>query len=296
MADSWDDLDKKYAGAGGAVAADSGDPWDALDTKFAKPVAGEPAASGAPAQSMLSRTDRFVKGAPAPDAMDRARAVATGINHGFYADLFGLPVDAAANVLDLGKAGIGYVTSKITGKAPADWTMPYDRATVPGTAEWIASQVRKGSNAIGLPSPMDNPNPQENVSRILHSGGRAAGASIIPNPRATISGAQTAGNMAMGSAAGLVGGTVGEIAPDYAPVASMLPQAGRNAVSSGAKMLVRGGEQGRKNMAQRIQDLQNGGVANPSMGLASDNRLIMGVENLSRKASPRKPAAWPQRH
>ena len=227
--------------------------------------------------------DRFDKGAPPPDAMDRARAVATGINRGFYADLLGLPVDAAANVLDLGKAGIGYATSKITGKAPANWTLPYDRATVPGTAEWIASQVRKGSNAIGVPSPMDNPNPQENVSRILHSGGRAAGASIIPNPRAAISGAQTAGNMAMGSAAGLVGGTVGEVAPDYAPVASMLPQVGRNAVSSGAKMLVRGGEQGRQNMAQRIQDLQNGGVANPSMGLASGNPLIMGVENLLSK-------------
>ena len=227
--------------------------------------------------------DKFDKGAPTPGILDRTRAAATGVNRGVFADLAGLPVDTAANVLDLGKAGIGYMTSKVTGKAPPQWTEPFDRTNVPGAAEWIASQARKVSDAVGVPSPMDNPNPQDGTSRVLYSGGRAAGSSVLPGPRAAIAGVQTAANMARGAAAGLVGGSVGEVAPEYAGVASMLPQAGTNTALAGKNMLIRGGEQGRQNMAQRIVDLKNGGVANPSMGLASGSPFIMGVENLLSK-------------
>lgn len=227
--------------------------------------------------------DKFDKNAPPPGAMDRARAAATGVNRGLYADLLGLPVDTAANALDLGKAGIGYLTSKITGKAPPDWTAPFDRATVPGSAEWIAAQARNGSNALNVPSPLDNPNSQDAISRVLYSGGRAAGASIIPNPRAAVAGAKTVDNMIRGGIAGLTGGAVGEVAPDYAGVASMLPQAAGSAGVAAKNLAIRGGDQGRQNMAQRIQDLKNGGISNPSMGLASGSPLIMGVENLLSK-------------
>lgn len=226
---------------------------------------------------------KFEAGAPSPGMADRVRAGAAGVNRGFYADLLGLPVDTVANALDLGKAGIGYAASKITGKAPPDWTTPYDRSGVPGTSEWIAAQARKGSNAVGIESPLDNPNPQDATSRIAFSGGRMGGASIVPNPRAAVGGVQTLGNIIRGGVAGVAGGAVGEVAPDYAGVASMLPQAGANAFKGGAKMAVRGGEQGRQDMAQRIQDLKNGGISNPSMGLASGNPLIMGVENLLSK-------------
>ena len=226
--------------------------------------------------------DKFDKAAPPPGALDRARAAATGVNRG-VADLLGLPVDAVANVLDLGKAAIGYGTSKVTGKAPPDWTAPFDRTGVPGSADWLAAQVRNGSNALNMPSPMDNPNSQDNISRILYSGGRAAGASIIPNPRAAIAGANTVQNMVRGGVAGLTGGTVGEVAPDYAGVASMLPQTIGTASIAAKNLAIRGGEQGRQNMAQRIQDLKSGGINNPSMGLASGSPLVMGIENLLSK-------------
>lgn len=226
---------------------------------------------------------KFEPGAKSPGLVDRAHAALTGVNRGTFADLLGLPVDTAANALDLGKAGIGYVTSKVTGKAPPDWTAPYDRSTVPGTADWIAAQARLASNAIGVDSPLDNPNPQDAASRILYAGGRMGGASIVPNPRAAVKATQTLANMARGGIAGLAGGSVGEVAPDYAGVASMLPQLAGSSLASGAKMAIRGGEQGRQAMAQRIQDFRNGGVSNPSLGLASGSPLIMGIENLISK-------------
>ena len=227
--------------------------------------------------------DKFDKNAPPPGAMDRARSAATGVNRGVYADLLGLPVDTAANALDLGKAGIGYLTSKITGKAPPDWTEPFDRTAVPGSAEWIAAKARQASNAVGVPSPLDNPNSQDAISRVLYSGGRMAGASVIPNPRAAVAGVKTVDNMVRGGIAGLTGGAVGEVAPDYAGVASMLPQAAGTMAVGAKNLAVRGGDQGRQNMAQRIQDLKNGGISNPSMGLASGSPLIMGMENLLSK-------------
>ena len=227
--------------------------------------------------------DKFDPGAKAPGIVDRARAALTGVNRGAFADLLGLPVDTAANVLDLGKAGIGYATSKLTGKAPPDWTAPFDRTGVPGSAEWIASQARQASNALGVESPLDNPNPQDAASRILYSGGRIGGASIVPNPRAAVSAGQTITNIARGGIAGLSGGSVGEVAPDYAGVASMAPQVAGSSLAAGTKMAIRGGEQGRQNMAQRIQDLKNGGISSPSLGLASGSPLIMGVENLLSK-------------
>lgn len=228
--------------------------------------------------------------------IDRAGAAAAGVNKGFFSDLLGIPVDTAANVIDLAKAGVGYATSKVTGKAPPDWTAPYNREDVPGTADWIAKNINNGSNALGVASPINNPNPQDAGSRILYSGGRVAGASVVPNPRAAISGAQTAVNMAKGAVGGLAAGTVGEVAPEYAGVAGMLPQlAGAAAVgatrgisrgenflsgSNSLGIIPSGGNSALRTIQQRIQDFKNAGVDNPSVGLATGNRGIMGIENL----------------
>lgn len=211
-----------------------------------------------------------------PSAMDVARAGAAGVNRGFFADLAGLPVDTMANVIDLAKAAGGMGYHEVTGKSIPEWLEAYDRREVPGSSEWIASKL----NAAGLGSAINNPAPQSGAGRIAFNAGRVGGASVVPNPRAAISGAQNLRNFTGAATSGAVGGAVGEVSPEYAMVASMSPAVLARAASASLKGTVRGGEAGRRNMEQRIQDLANGGVKSPSVGLASGNPFIMGVENI----------------
>lgn len=218
----------------------------------------------------------FVDDVPAqtPTAGSRARAGAAGINKGFFADLLGLPVDTVANVLDLGKAGFGTAASAL-GRPDLAPDLGDRRGTI-GSSEWIARKI----NDVGLGGAINNPNPDDAASRILHTGGRVAGASIVPNPRAALSLPQNLANMGKGAVGGVAAGSMGEVAPEWAGLAGMLPQAGMSAGAAALKRGVRGGESGRMAMERRIQDLKNGGVESPSVGLASGNRGVMGIENL----------------
>lgn len=237
------------------------------------------------AQIMAYAQQQFARD---PGITGLAGAVASGANRGFYADLLGLPVDTTANMLDLAKAAIGTgyneIKKAVTGKpsVPPDWTMPYDRSQLPGTSEWIAAKARAAGNAIGVASPLDNPFPENAAARVLHSAGRGAGASIVPNPNARISLAQNAANMLKGVVSGGTAGAVNEVAPQWAGAAAMLPQlAGRAAVAAGKAAL--GGAAARQQVAQRVIDLQNGGVTNPSLGLATGSPFLQGFENLMAK-------------
>jgi hypothetical protein len=212
--------------------------------------------------------------------MEVAMAPIAGINRGFFADLVGMPVDAAANALDLGKAAFGYTTSKVTGKAPPAWTEPFDRRTVPGSADWIAARINQGADAIGVRSPIDNPAPDSATGRVLYMGGRVGGASVAPNPKVPIEPANQLRNFLMAETGGLSAGAVGEVSPEWAGVAGMVPQVTGAAAVAATKRAVRGGEDGRRNMEQRIQDFKNAGVGEPSVGLASGNKTVQGVENI----------------
>ena len=215
-------------------------------------------------------------------AADRVRADATGVNKGFFSDLIGLPVDTTANVLDLAKAGVGIAYNEarqlVTGRATAapEWSEPFDRSKVLGSSEWIAAKL----NAGGLGAAINNPNPQDATSRILHTGGRFAGASVVPSSRLGMSGKTQLANAGMGAVSGLASGAVGEVAPEWAGVAGMLPTTAVATAARGIKHAVRGDEAGRQKMAQRVQDLKDGGIDAPSVGLASGNRTVMGLENL----------------
>lgn len=260
------------------------------------PVDGDPfkAAASSGLQLVPVQGDPFaVKPAQAKQApqkevgsLDRARAAAAGVNRGFYADLLGMPVDAAANVLDLSKAAAGYLYSKgrgsITGKqeVPPAWTEPFDRSGIVGSADWIAGRINNAADTLGVASPINNPNPQDPASRVLNMGGRFVGASVVPNPRAPIGASQQAINAVKAGVGGLSAGMVGEVAPEYAGLAGMAPQIVGAVTAAGTKMAIRGGESGRREMAQRLQDFKNAGVENPSVGLASGNSGVMGVENL----------------
>lgn len=133
---------------------------------------------------------------------DRLQAIPTGFNKG-VAMLAGLPVDTAANVLDLAKAGAGYVQSKVTGNAPSPMFSPSDRSQVVGSGEWIASQMnRPVGNLTELPRPDDAP------SRLIY--GAASG---IPGGL-TGGGASVVRPMLAGGASGLAAEGSAELGAD----------------------------------------------------------------------------------
>jgi hypothetical protein len=209
-----------------------------------------------------------------------AKAGLAGANKGFYSDLLGLPVDAVINAADLLKAGVGYPISKLTGNAPPSWLEADSgitkRSNVVGSSEWLARKI----NDVGLGGAINNPNPDDAASRILYTGGRFVGSSVVPSKNIRISGAQQARNAGMAATSGALAGSAAEINPDAAGPAGMLPSIVAALASRGTKQAVRGGEAGRKQMAQRVQDFKNAGIDEPSVGLASGNRLIQGAENL----------------
>ena len=218
---------------------------------------------------------------------ERAMAIPAGLNRGFWADLPGIPVDTVANVIDLGKAGIGSAAGAIGNMLGADPRtiekyMPdiTPRGQIVGSGEWIANKLNKGSQSLTGTRAFDNPNPDDAASRVLFSAGRTAGASVLPNPKAAIGAGQQAYNLSMGAAGGLLGGGAMEVAPEYAMLAAMLPQVAKSGAQAATQRIVRGNEQGRQAMEQRIQDLKNAGVENPSAGLASGNSFVMGLENI----------------
>lgn len=256
---TWDDLEQKYAApAAMPDAAPASDPWASLEQKYAAPQAT--VSTPAPAEKDVG-------------LLDRVRAGAAGINKGFYSDLLGLPVDTAANVVDLAKAGYGAAATAFG--RPDLAPKLTDRSKVIGSSDWIASKI----NDVGMGAAINNPNPQDAVSRIAYTGGRVGGSSIVPVRSVPISVGQNALNVGKGIAGGLAAGTVGEVAPDWAGVAGLVPSAATASSAAGIKRLVRGNEQGRQNMAQRVQDFKNAGVDEPSVGLASGNRAVQGIEN-----------------
>lgn len=211
--------------------------------------------------------------------LERVMAVPAGINKAATL-LAGMPVDAIANVLDLGKAGIGAAYQAVSGKTAPDWTLPSDRSQVVGSSDWIGKKLNQAASAVGGRSPVDIPRPDDKLSRVLYSGGVFAGSSLNPNPAARVSGTEQLMAAAGGAMGGLASGVTAEVAPEWAGLAGMLPQAAGAAAAGATRAAVRGGEKGRQAMAQRIQDLKNGGVDSPSVGLASGNKTLMGAENL----------------
>lgn len=265
---TWDDLEKKYGNGQTAAPADS-DPWAALEQKYTAP---EAAAEPVRAKTVSELPKR------GPSGLDRLKAGAAGLNRGFFADLVGLPVDTVANVIDLAKAGVGAGYTAVTGKPAADSLLPFDRSQVPGTSEWIANKARN----VGMGAAIDNPNPDDALSRVVHGAGRAAGASVLPTRSLPISKAQQAINVGGGAVSGAAASTAAELSDDpaYAAMAGMLPALATRAGAAAVRGAIRGGDKGGATMRQRIQDFKNGGVDSPSAGLASGNGFFQGIENL----------------
>ena len=203
---------------------------------------------------------------------DFANAIGTGYFKGM-SSLLGLPVDTVANVIDLGKAAIGAPYTAITGKPAPDALQPFDRKNITGSGANILDALQKTSGGRFLTQAQ---NPEYEGGYLQGAGGAMNG---VIRPSTMLQ----AGNQAINSLAGVTAGkAVGDATGNQALAiaAGMSPTLMQNAAISGTKQLIRGGESGRRDMEQRIQDLKNAGVNNPTMGLASGNSLIGGVENI----------------
>jgi hypothetical protein len=207
-------------------------------------------------------------------AIDAANAVGTGFWRG-AARLAGLPVDTAANVVDLGKAGLGTAYHEVTGKPiPSALEVSQDRSGVVGSSDWLLQQARKSEPSRNMVDPV---NPAYEGGYLQAGGGSLAGG--VMNPRNL---PQLANQVGLSVASTSLGKAAYDATgnPALAIAASMTPSAMQTATGAGVRRAVRGGEDGRKDMQQRVQDLNNAGVANPTLGLATGNKLIGGLENL----------------
>lgn len=199
--------------------------------------------------------------------------VGSNLNAG-VAGLLGTPVDTAANVLDLGKAGIGSAYQVISGKTAPDWTLPTERKKIPFSGENIAGMLEKVGSINKSISPESKA--QEYIAGVL----QAASGALLGRPNV----AQFGRNLAGSSASALGGKAASDIAPDTlgaAELGSMLPGTFRYGLPAIPRSLVRGGEAGRKTMQDRIAMFKEGGVDNPTAGQASGRPMVQGVENIS---------------
>ena len=261
---TWDDLEKKYGS--GSAPTPSNDQWAALEQKYSTP-----SVAAAPEVARLADLPKIDVG-----LSERVRAGAAGINKGLFSDLLGMPVDAAANVIDLGKAAFGMAASAMGRNDLAPDLV--ERSKIVGSSDWIAKKF----NDVGMGGAINNPAPNDQLSRVIHAGGRTAGASILPVRSLPMSTGRQAMNMGGGALSGALAGTAAEASDDpaVAVLAGMLPGAATHSAAGAIRRSVRGGDAGAQNMRQRIQDFKNGGVDAPSAGLASGNGLVQGIENL----------------
>jgi hypothetical protein len=259
--------------------------------------------------NLYARLKKEVAPPAPPTVMDRVLAPFQGVNQNVLG-LVGLPVDTAANVIDLGKAAYGAAKGALGGTDLPELT---PREQIPGSSAWIADLVRKagGGGAIDVARP-DDP-----ASRYLHAAGAAVGSAVggFRTPGGTI-GSQVwnplwryaaelgqapykpvpptpppAPNLALGAArdVGMAGtsGVASQYAaerfpdnPAMAVAAGFAPQTVGWAVPASIRGAARGGEEGRLTMNERMQTLLGAGITNPSLGLASGQRFPQALESM----------------
>lgn len=195
---------------------------------------------------------------PASSLTDALNAIGTGANQGMLR-LAGFPVDTVANVLDLGKAALG-TPFLLAGKVPPKALQVGDRADVVGSGENLIRAVPKAYVQAQNP---------DYEGGFIQAAGRGLPGAMNPAQAALGVASQVAGKIG-GDNYGTEGAVIG----------GMLPTGAVLAAPRVAKYAIRGNEQGRKNMAQRIQDLREAGVTNPTLGLASGNNLLGGIETI----------------
>lgn len=272
--DEWATLAQKFSPQAPRQDA-APDEWAQLASQFAQPSAPQkqtPSAGVPTAASPQTSTIDNIRQGTGNTAIDAGNAIATGYFRGLM-HLAGLPVDTVANVLDLGKALVGSGYMAATGRPAPSALEIRPRAEITGSGQWIENQARKVAPGRMLVEPIN----KEYDGGYLQNIGGALSGIASPESKAQLVN-QVVNNVASATLGKAVGDATGNQA--LAIAAGLSPNAIQSGAIAAAKYTIRGGEKGRAEMAQRIQDLKNAGVENPTMGLASGNQLIGGVENL----------------
>ena len=197
--------------------------------------------------------------------LDAPNALASGFFRGLTR-MAGAPVDAVANVLDLGRAAFGAPYIAATGKEPPKFLQIPDRSDVTGSGENLLRNLGKNK----VTSAMVNPkNPDYEGGYLQTIGGGIAGAT-------------SPAQAAMGAASAIAGKSAYDStgSTPLAITASLLAPNIPRGVSAATKLAIRGGEAGRAEMNRRIEVLRQAGVDRPTLGLASGNGALGGVETV----------------
>ena len=155
------------------------------------------------------------KGTTGSTAGDVLNAVASGFNRGITR-LAGVPVDTAANIMDLGKAALGGAYGVATGKPPPGWLEVQPRSQVMGSGDWLLSQAAKNPISSAAVNPI-NPDYEGGYSQAT-----GAGLSGILAPRNAADALVQAARNVAGSTTGKYAGDVTGN-PALAISASMMP-------------------------------------------------------------------------
>lgn len=190
----------------------------------------------------------------APTAIDRGKAALGGVNRGI-AGLLGLPVDTAENIVNLGIAGVG--SAAVSAGRPDLAPSPL-KGTM-GGSESISRLMERFK--IGT----TNPRPDDPASRMLHTAGTIAGGSMVP-------GARLGPTLDAAAAGALAGEALG---PEWTGVGALAPAAVGQA-SAGVKNAIA------SKAAPVVETFKQAGTM-PSVGQATDNTFIHGLENLAAK-------------
>lgn len=196
---------------------------------------------------------------PKPSGPNRVGAVSSGLNK-FVAGTLGLPVDTATNLANLGlstfgASGIPNFLGSATGKPPSTF-MP-DLITNPvggsGTFERLLNQAGASTQ---------NPSPEDITSRLLHTGAKIGASGMFGAP-------------VQSGLAGLSGALAGEaFGPAYEGVGAMLPSAGLQAGRD-----IKTAIANPRTVQTNQRDFAEAG-SRPTVGQASENTMIRGIENL----------------
>lgn len=168
---------------------------------------------------------------PDATALQRVQAGGAGFNRGVI-NLAGLPVDTAANIVDLAKAGAGFAYGEVTGEPPPEALQIVQRDKIPLSSEWLAKKAQEAGAGVTAARPDDA------VSRLLYAGGQGA-ASVIP-ATAGATASQAAQLAKQGVASAVAGQSTAELtdSPEVGTAVSMawpvVPAVGR-AVADKAK-------------------------------------------------------------
>lgn len=189
-----------------------------------------------------------------PTSGGRASALMGGVNRG-VAGLIGLPVDTAENIYNLAKAGVG--SAAVASGRPD--LAPEITTGTPGGSESIIALL----NRLGIKT--ENPQPEDPASRMLHTGGVIAGGSMVP------------GASPRGALAAATGGAVASeaLGPQYTGIGALVPAAGGTTLANVKNSIA-------SRTAPTLDIFRQAGTT-PSVGQATDNTFLHGLENLAAK-------------